>query len=521
MAELSDDQSTSPEVEENLLHSTSKAGNEKNFALALYARTEQLADSMRNSDKTRSKSTTVPLENQYDLEPVDPGGFGDRSYSFSSGDVVQHVRVLSESVGSQSPHKVTRVRRQIWRETETPNSSSSFTDLRISDDGAFNVDSSTKTESMENLSSRKPLKRTLSPLTSSFTTSLKSASVTSELKMDEQPPASPPTLPLSQLPFDSSTLLSSEGPPTEPPQGPPTEPPTEPPLGLPTDPPQEPPTEPPQEPPAEPPQEPPQEPPAEPPQEPPTEPPQEPPTEPPQGPAIEFSVNPPLEPSAPASFTEPYGDERMAGSSNLLESVMNKLSTDQSPQLPVEEGIVQCEDFSRLESQLPVFAQEDQNESSKKVSPFKHSGNLRDKLSDSKMSMRSENSSHREWSMISYGLQQPKVNLNEWDSKHVCQWLESVNLAQVINLFNGMAIHSLSIKLFYIVNDFDLRMYLHVLTVEFVVKIVCIAALNTMCVSVARYTYVHVHIIMVAYSAENVISAAVPFNRMSSFTLRT
>lgn len=65
-------------------------------------------------------------------------------------------------------------------------------------------------------------------------------------------------------------------------------------------------------------------------------------------------------------------------------------------------------------------------------------------MSASKQSVRSEGGVSRDsesvphaLSVIAYGMQQPKVDLSEWDVRHVCNWLESVNLSEVTKIFTG------------------------------------------------------------------------------------
>ena len=65
-------------------------------------------------------------------------------------------------------------------------------------------------------------------------------------------------------------------------------------------------------------------------------------------------------------------------------------------------------------------------------------------ISASRQSVRSEGGVSRDsglvppaLSMITYGMHQPKVDLTEWDVRHVCNWLESVNLSEVTKMFKG------------------------------------------------------------------------------------
>lgn len=302
--------------------------------------------------KLRPKSVSVTP-----TFPTEQPCLSNRAFSFSNGDVTQHVKVISDSPGDQSPQlKVTRVRRHTWMQEGGLKETSSVGDLRRSPKLSKGLESNSLTDlGEEEEGKRKLLRRTVSPLASSMT-----ASITTPAHMQASPddedviPCFPPV-----PPPDGATTPSSD----------------------------------------------------------------------------DFLLN---DSDAPPPSPPPPPPDEKGSLSELLDSVLHDISSRSSAaqqdhnleeRMAETVPVVQSHDSPALQSTPPMVP---------------NSLLPNEDISASRQSVRSEGGVSRDsglvphaLSVITYGMHQPKVDLTEWDVRHVCNWLESVNLLEVTKIFKG------------------------------------------------------------------------------------
>ena len=307
----------------------------------------QLDEFNVGSEKLRPKSVSVAP-----IPFTEQPGLSDRSFSFSNGDVIRHVKVISDSPGDQSPQlKVTRVRRHTWIQQEgSLKETSSVGDLRSSPKLSKGLESNSLTDlGAEDEGKKKSLRRTVSPLTASMTASIKtSAHLLATADDEDAPPCFPPV-----PPPDEATTPSSD----------------------------------------------------------------------------DFMLN---DSDAPPLSAPPPPPDDKGSLSELLDSVLHDISSKSSASQQDHEAVpvVTSHDSPTLHSTPPTGP---------------HSLPPHENTSASGQSIRSEGgvsgdsgSVPHALSVITYGMHQPKVDLAEWDVRHVCNWLESVNLSEVTKIFTGM-----------------------------------------------------------------------------------
>lgn len=312
----------------------------------------QLEEFSVSPGKLRSKSVAMPP-----VSLTEQPSLGDRAFSFSNGDSIQHVKVISDSPGDQSPQlKVTRVRRHTWMHEGGLKETSSVGDLRHSPKLSKGLESNSLTDLGDSEGKKKLLEKTASPLMTSVTASVKTPAHLQTTPDDEDVPPCFPPVP----PPDEATTPSSD----------------------------------------------------------------------------DFMLNDsdalPLSPPPP-----PPNDK--GSLSELLDSVLHDISSKSAAseqdhnweQRKVETvSVAKSHDSPTLHSTPPTAPDS--------LPPHED-------MSASRQSMRSEGGVSRDsgsaphaLSMITYGMHQPKVDLAEWDVRHVCNWLESVNLSEVTKIFTGV-----------------------------------------------------------------------------------
>lgn len=310
----------------------------------------QLEEFSIGPGKLRSKSVAMPP-----ISLTEQPSLGDRAFSFSNGDIIQHVKVISDSPGDQSPQlKVTRVRHHTWMQEGGLKETSSVGDLRHSPKLSKGLESNSLAD-LGDSEEKGLLKRTASPLTASVTANIKTLTHLQTTPDDEDvPPCFPPVPPPDEATMPSSDFVLND------------------------------------------------------------------------------SDAPPLSPPPP-----PPDDK--SSLSELLDSVLHDISSKSVAseqdhnweQRKVETvSVVKSHDSPTLHSTPPTAPDS--------LPPHED-------MSASRQSMRSEGGVSRDsgsvphaLSVITYGMHQPKVDLAEWDVRHVCNWLESVNLSEVTKIFTGV-----------------------------------------------------------------------------------